>query len=452
MRPRAAIPVLFVVILASGGFAQTPAPVPAAADPAAAQAAAAQAELAREQAELSQAIGEAGGTSIEIIRALEQHLKKYPESLQRAEIEKAIVKSAMDANDTARIIVYGEKVLARETPPDAGGDITTVLDRVTRALLDKEDAPRAKRAIVYSKRYQADVADMRAKMQPPGHLTAAQWSEELDKAAARALALEARATGYAGDSENAAKLARKSWDAYPTGEGARETAFWLSKLGRNADAIEFYADAFTLEDARNTETDRARDRARLGSLYIELHGSEKGLGEIILQAYDRTAGLLAALRANLKAKDPNSAATSLADFSLPAIDKSAAPLVLAALKGKTVVMDFWATWCAPCRAQQPLIEKVKQQFENASDVVFVPVDADDDPSLVPSFVKEQGWENKGYFEAGLARQLAIGSIPTVVVLDPDGRIFSRLVGFIPERFEQMLVERVEEARKTSVAK
>jgi thiol-disulfide isomerase/thioredoxin len=443
MRLRVAIPVLFVLVVASGGFAQTAAPDPAAA----------QAELAKEQAELSQAVGEAGGSAIEIIRALEQHLKKYPESQQRADVEKALVKSAMDASDTARIIVYGEKVLARETPPDAGGDITTILDRVTRALVDKENPDRAKRASVYAQRYLDDVAAMRAAATPPpGHLTAAQWSEELDKAAARALALQARATGYAGDPENAVKIARKSWVSYPTGEGARETAFWSSKLGHTAEAIEFYANAFTLEDARTTEADRTRDRAQLGTLYEQSHGSEKGLGDVVLQAYDRTAGMLAALRANLKAKDPNSVATSLADFRLPAVDKSAAPLALASLKGKTVVMDFWATWCAPCRAQQPLIEKVKKQFENASDVVFVPVDADDDPSLVPSFVKEQGWENKGYFEAGLARQLAIGSIPTVVVLDPDGRVFSRLVGFIPERFEQMLAERVDEARKTSPAK
>ena len=65
------------------------------------------------------------------------------------------------------------------------------------------------------------------KMEPPGHLTPAQWSEELDKAMARALALEARATGYAGDPAAAEKIARKSWETYPTGEGARETAFWL---------------------------------------------------------------------------------------------------------------------------------------------------------------------------------------------------------------------------------
>jgi thioredoxin-like negative regulator of GroEL len=64
-------------------------------------------------------------------------------------------------------------------------------------------------------------------------------------------------------------------------------------------------------------------------------------------------------------------------------------------------------------------------------------------------VQEQGWKNQGYFEAGLARQLVISSIPTVLVIDPNGQILSRMIGFIPERFEQMLAERVEESRRVA---
>jgi thiol-disulfide isomerase/thioredoxin len=404
---------------------------------------------AQEQYALSQAVTEAGNSSIDRIRALEQHLKKYPQSKQRPLIEKELVKAATDTNDNARIILYGEKVLQREPPPD-DGDLMQMLDRVTRALVDNSAPEPSKRAIAYAKRYESDVVALRAKMEPPGHLTAGQWSEELDKAMARTLALDARATGGAGDPEAAAKLAVKSWESYPTGEGARETAFWLTSLGRKAEAIEFLSDAFTLEDSHSTEADRSRDRAGMGELYAALNGSEKGLGDLILKAYDRTAALLSARRASLREKDPNAQAVNIVDFTLPAVDKAVPPLVLASMKGKTVVMDFWATWCAPCRAQQPLIENVKMHFEGAQDVVFVAVDADEDVSLVAPFVKEQGWKDQGYFEAGLARQLTISSIPTVLVLDPNGRISSRMIGFIPERFEQMLTERVDEARGVAV--
>jgi len=405
----------------------------------------------KEQLELSLAVTDAGASSVDLIRVLEQHLKKYPESKQRDAIEKNLLKSATEMNDTARIVLYGEKVLQRESPPDQG-EVLQVLDRVMGALVEKKDIDQSKRAIGYAKRYEDDVAAMRKKMEPPGHLTPGLWSEELDKAMARGLVLEARATGYAGDPAAAEKIAGKSWEAYPTGEGARERAFWLSSLGRNAEAVEFYADAFTVDDKATTQADRARDRARLGELYAGLNGSEKGLGDVILGAYDRTSALMSQRRANLKAKDPNAQASDIEDFTLPAVDKAKPPLVLSALKGKTVVMDFWATWCAPCRAQQPLIEKVEMHYRDAPDVVFVAVDADDDLSLVAPFVKEQGWKNEGYFEAGLARQFTIGNIPTVMVIDPNGQISSRMIGFIPDRFEQMLTERVDEARRMTAPK
>ena len=134
----------------------------------------------KEQYELSQAVSEAGTSSIDLIRALELHLQKYPASQQRAPIEKALAKSSMETNDTARIIRYGEVALKQSSPPDPN-DVMPMLDRVTRALVEKEDPAQAKRAIEYAKRYQGDVAAMRAKMEPPGHLTTGQWSEELDK-------------------------------------------------------------------------------------------------------------------------------------------------------------------------------------------------------------------------------------------------------------------------------
>ena len=402
----------------------------------------------QEQYELAQAANDAGTSSIDQIRALEAHLKKFPASKQRAVIEQNLSKAAIDANDNARIILYGEKLLQAAAAAKTKDDLT-LLDRVTRALLEASDATndqeQARKALSYAKRYEADVVAMRGD-NPPGHLTPGQWSDEVDKALARALALEARATGDAGELQSAAKIARKSWETWPTGEGAREVAFWEKKPGHDKDAVEFYANAFTLEDTRTTEADRTQDRKRLGELYSKLNGSEKGLGDVILQAYDRTAALLNDRRASLKARDPNAVAVSPADFVLPPVVGAVAPLALSALKGKIVVMDFWATWCAPCRAQQPIIEGIKKRFEASQDVIFVAVDADDDLSLVAPFVKEQGWKNAGYFEAGLAQKMSITAIPTVVVFDASGGIYSRINGFAPDRFEQTLIQRIEEAR------
>lgn len=403
---------------------------------------------AQEGLELQQAVSEAGPSTIDRIRALELHLKKYPDTKQRAAIEEALAKAAMETNDNARIVQYGEEAISRLTPPDSNETII-LLDRLIRALVDKPDVRQATRAQVLARRYEADVKDLRAKNEPPGHMTPVLWSEELDKALARALALDARATGTSGDKAAAPKLALESWQTYPSAEGAREAGYWLSENGSKAEAIEYYADAFTVDDPNTTAADRAADRKRLGELYSAMNGSEKGLGDVILAAYDRTQALFDARRAAIKAKDPNSEATKISEFTLPAIDKSAPPLALASLRGKTIVMDFWATWCAPCRAQKPLIEELEAHYKDSKDVVFVTVDADDDPSVVPAFLKDQGWKDSGYFEAGLARQLVVSSIPTVMVIDPSGRVSSRMIGFIPDRFKDMLRERIDEARAVS---
>ena len=334
---------------------------------------------------------------IDIIRALEAFLGKYPDTRQRALVEQTLAKSATDLNDNVRIVFYGEKVLSTLSPGEK--DNVTLLDRVTRALLDSSDAEYArKKALEYVKRYEADLVALR-KQNPPNHLTTGQWIEDLDRSQARVLTLEAQATGNLGDQAAAAKIAMKSWEAYPTGEGAREAALWLIKLGRDRQAVEFYADAFTLEDARTTAADRAKDRKRLGELYLKINGSEDGLGEVILKAYDRTSASLDERRAILKANDPNSVAANIEDFVLPAVADGVSSLAISSLQGKILVLDFWATWCVPCRAQQPLLEKVKKHFEDVKDIVFLPVNADDDPSLVAPFLKEQGWKDAGLFRS-----------------------------------------------------
>jgi thiol-disulfide isomerase/thioredoxin len=180
----------------------------------------------------------------------------------------------------------------------------------------------------------------------------------------------------------------------------------------------------------------------MSDLYKKNHRSEKGLGDIVLRAYDRTAALKRGQLAGLKAKDPNAVATDIMDFALPRPEGD--PLALASLKGKTVVMDFWATWCLPCRAQHPLIENVKKHFEGTGKVVFISVDADEDRSLVAPFLGEMHWNDPIYFEGGLARAMSVSSIPTVIVLDSAGKISSRMAGFIPERFEDMLTQRIAE--------
>jgi thiol-disulfide isomerase/thioredoxin len=240
--------------------------------------------------------------------------------------------------------------------------------------------------------------------------------------------------------DDAVTLARKSFETYPTAEAAREAARWLADSGKEAEAIPWLADAFTIPDSRNSETDRARDRARMGEMYRAANGSEKGLGDLVLESYDRTTALLAERKLRLRASDPNSQRTHLMEFTLTGVggDK----LELAQLKGKVVVFDFWATWCGPCRVQHPLYEEVKKRFRGTSEVIFVSVNTDEDRDSVDPFVREMKWDRKIYFEDGLARLLKINSIPTTVIVDKQGEVASRMNGFDPARFADLLTERI----------
>jgi hypothetical protein len=101
-----------------------------------------------EDQQLTQAIGEAGTSQVDFIRALEKHLAKFPDTSRRNEIERAIVLAAIKTKDDKRIVEYGERVLARE--PD---DIS-VLDKVVRALLIGDARDTSEQALRYATHYE----------------------------------------------------------------------------------------------------------------------------------------------------------------------------------------------------------------------------------------------------------------------------------------------------------
>jgi thiol-disulfide isomerase/thioredoxin len=178
----------------------------------------------------------------------------------------------------------------------------------------------------------------------------------------------------------------------------------------------------------------------LGELYRQAHGSETGLGDLVLAAYDRNLALAKARELGVRQSDPNAALTDPMAFTLSGVD--GAKLSMADLKGKVLVLDFWATWCAPCREQHPLYEQVKQRFRDNPDVVFLSIDADADRQPVKPFLQEAGWQGPVYFEDGLARVLAVESLPTTILIDRRGQVFSRMNGYVKQLFVDALTDRI----------
>ncbi|MCW5979237.1 MAG: TlpA family protein disulfide reductase [Bryobacteraceae bacterium] len=394
-------------------------------------------QLSPEDAErdhFNRAMAEAGTSPIDYARALEQHLEKYPETPRRPVIERSIVQAAMEARDHARLIRFGERVLTREP------DNFTVLERVTRALLRNDAQPESEKALVYARQYEATLRKLEESGPPPVS-NRGELMRQLEMRMGKALLYQARAAGNLGKREEAVELARRSYQTSPTAESAREAGRWLSRLGRDEEAIRAYAEAFAIADPDRTDAMQAADRARMNELYLKHHDSEAGLGDLILEAWDRAAGLLEAKRAAIRKADPNYDLSTPSEFVLSALEGES--LKLSSLRGKVVVADFWATWCQPCRAQQPLYEEAMAKYEGRDDVVFLNINSDQERDAVNPFLETYGWSKKVYFEDGLQRALNVSSIPTTIIFDKRGEVASRIVGFIPDRFVDMLTERID---------
>jgi thiol-disulfide isomerase/thioredoxin len=385
----------------------------------------------QEQADLEKALAEAGSSPLEYLRALEKHLEQYPDSALRPELERAAVRAAIEARDDNRIIVYGERVLARQP------DDLQILEQVTRALLAGGSKEAAERALKYARRYEELVRQMQKDK------SGAQWRNETDNGIGRALCNEARASGNLGRQEEALALAQRAFETYPNADSARETARCYERLGKPEEAAQRLADAFTIPDPSATDAGRANDRGRMGELYRQAKGSEKGLGDLVLQAYDRNVALIHTRELSMRESDPNAQLTDPMEFTLTGLDGR--KLSMASLKGKVVVFDFWATWCEPCRGQHPLYEQVKQRFKDNAGVVFLSIDTDEDREPVRRFLEEEKWSDQVYFEDGLTRALRITYIPATIIIEKRGQVFSRMNGYAPERFVDLLTGRIRDA-------
>ncbi len=118
------------------------------------------------------------------------------------------------------------------------------------------------------------------------------------------------------------------------------------------------------------------------------------------------------------------------DFTLPTSDGK--KLKLSDYKGKVVILDFWATWCPPCRKGIPdLVELKKKYGSKGFEIIGISVDQETKPDVVP-FIKDYGINYPVvYGNTNVYQQYGgIRAIPTSFIIDKEGKIVASYEGLI----------------------
>lgn len=125
--------------------------------------------------------------------------------------------------------------------------------------------------------------------------------------------------------------------------------------------------------------------------------------------------------------NPSAIKTKAIDFKLKDLDGK--ELSLSDLKGKKVFLNFWATWCPPCKAEMPEIEKLYQETKD-SNLVIVAVEIGEPLDTVKPFIDKNKYNFKVLLDPdqSVATKYNITSIPTSYFIDVDGNIVSKIVG------------------------
>ena len=120
-----------------------------------------------------------------------------------------------------------------------------------------------------------------------------------------------------------------------------------------------------------------------------------------------------------------------ADFSLS--DLEGRSHRLSDERGKVVMLDFWATWCGPCRLQMPAVDKLYQEFKARGLVVFA-VNQGESADRARAYLQKHSYSTTTSLDSqgDVGRQYGVRGIPTLVIVGRDGTIVAHWVGVHPE--------------------
>jgi thiol-disulfide isomerase/thioredoxin len=374
----------------------------------------------------------AGNDRASLVRNLEEYLKKYPGSSQRPQIYRALVEASVQLRDNARAADYAERIVSL-SPDDISITILAI-----QLLEQQGDEAGLRRAVNYSGRV-LELVERTTPNEKSPRVSREEWALQKKRDRMSVLALRGRLEQKLHDTLAAQKDFEASYAVLPSATAAAQLGE-IAELNRDLNtAMRQYARAFALADSASGNTSRREIRMKVGNVWRLARGSEIGLGEYLLQTYDEVSNAAGEkkVRKNADAREP-------AEFTLrKALEGTLLPLKDS--KGKVIVVNFWATWCGPCHALEPLFARVAAEFQSSSNVMFLSANCDEDETLVGPYLQRDKPHIQVVFADGLDRLFSVDSFPTVIVIDREGKIAFRSDGFDPDTFARELSAAVHHA-------
>lgn len=150
--------------------------------------------------------------------------------------------------------------------------------------------------------------------------------------------------------------------------------------------------------------------------------------------------------ASIDKKDNNTTTQTNRDFEF--MDEKGNIQNTSSLRGKVVFINFWASWCPPCRAEFPSIETLYSKFKNNPHVFFLTINEDSEISAGKAYLSEERFTIPFYQSSdNVPAEIFAGSLPTTIVLDKNGEIRFRHEGFsnyASDKFVKQMEELIKE--------
>lgn len=133
-------------------------------------------------------------------------------------------------------------------------------------------------------------------------------------------------------------------------------------------------------------------------------------------------------------------------FEVPDLRNPERQMSLAVAGGRPLVLNFWATWCVPCRKEMPVLQAVHASLGDR--VTFLGMNERDSRRLALKFLDETGVDYASGFDppGRVGAAYALFGLPTTVFISPDGRIVERHLGQLNERKLRDLISRAFDIR------